>query len=119
MILFPAALLLETVTTSDLGPKWMTMFRFEQHLVPQPNWGFLMAFQISHGLMDCVHDFLCTRIHVAVEKIRGKAISDVLMLHVVVIELQHVHQPLNFTKRLLPKIGLISLKVEDQCMIPL
>ena len=114
-----AAFLSKTVTTSDLWHKSMSMFCFKKHLILQPNWGFLMSFQISHGLIDCVHDFLRTRINVAIEKIRGKAISNVLMLHMVVIELQHVHQLPNFTKGLLPKADLITLKVEYDCMVPL
>ena len=41
-----------------------------------------MAFQISHGLTDCVHYFLRRRINVAVEKIRGEAISNILVLQI-------------------------------------
>ena len=76
-----------------------------------------MAFQISHGLTDCLRYFLRTRINVAVEKIRGKAISNIMVLHMVMIELQHVHQLSNFTKSLLPKTDLVTLEVEYGFMV--
>ena len=40
-----------------------------------------MAFQISHGLTDCLYGFLCSRVNVAVEKICREAISNVLVSH--------------------------------------
>ena len=42
---------LETVTTCDLRHEWVTVYGVKKHLVLQPNWCFLMAFPISHGLL--------------------------------------------------------------------
>ena len=75
-----------------------------------------MAFQISHGLTDCLYGFLCSRVNVAVDKICREAISNVLVLHMMVIELQHVHQLSNLTVSLLPKTNLVTVKIEYSFM---
>ena len=77
-----------------------------------------MSFQISHGLMDGLHEFLSTRTDRDVEKI-SEAISIVLLLHMVVVELQHVHQLANLSMCLSPKQNLFMLKCVDKLMVPL
>ena len=84
----------------------------------QPNWCFLMSFQISHGLMDGPHEFLGKCADRDVEKI-SEAISIVLLLHMVVIELQHVHQLANVSMCLSLKQNLFLLKRVDKLMVPL
>ena len=71
-----------------------------------------MSFQISHGLVDGLHEFLGTCADRDVEKI-SEAILIVLSLHMVVIELQHMHHLANVSVGLSPKQNLVLLKSMD------
>ena len=55
-----------------------------------------MAFQISHGLMNGLHKVLGSCADRDVEKIR-EAILIVLSMHVVMVELQDMHQFANIS----------------------
>ena len=63
------------MTTCDLRHEWVAVYGVKKHLVLQPNWCLLMRFQMSHGLMDGLHEFLSTCADRNVEKIR-EAILD-------------------------------------------
>ena len=106
------------MTTCDLRHEWVTVYGVKKHLVLQPNWCFLMAFQISHGLVDGLHEFLSTCADRDVEKI-SEAILIVLSLHMVVIELQHMHHLANVSVILSPKHDLVLLKSMDKLMMSL
>ena len=90
----------------------------KEHLVLQPYWCFLMAFQISHGLMDGLHKLLSSVADRNVEKIR-EAILIVLSMHVVMIELQHMHHLANVSMGLVPKCDLVLLERMNELVTPL
>ena len=68
-----------------------------------------MAFQISHGLMNGLHKVLSSCADRDVEKIR-EAILIVLSIHVVMIELQNMHQFANISMYLVPECDLFLLE---------
>ena len=73
---------------------------------------------MSHGLMDGLHEFLSTCADRNVEKIR-EAILIVLSMHMVVIELQHMHHLANISVVLVPKRDLVLLERMDKLIMSL
>ena len=115
---YSADLALNAVTTCDLLHKRTAMDGVPEYLILETDWYFLVASQITNGIVGCVHKFFGSIPCSNVEKIR-EATLVVLCAQVVMVELNHVHQPAGVSMYLGPKSKLFLLERVHQLMVSL